>query len=330
MALLRDWWVFLASGGAMMLPLGLCAFLVGLQGLSLLDWFRRHPSSHAGSGPAPWMCEVLRHARGGNPDAAVVAERFAEIRASFLPRLRRRIRFLGVCVAAAPLLGLLGTILGMLSLFRGMGGDVGGVLGRTLAGGLDEALVTTFAGLSVAIPGGVLVFMSCSRLRRCEAALAQAESLCLGEALAAGRSGARVSVAARHSNGADPEAAADIDLSPMIDMVFILLIFFVVSATFAAPLEFSLDPAIPGNGSAAVAPRHLRVGAGGVFELDGVRIESAALEVELSGAAGAPLLVTPSQGSTVADLARVLDAAAAHGIEARLARDTASAGEGGR
>ena len=54
-------------------------------------------------------------------------------------------------VAAAPLLGLLGTVFGMIGLFLGLlehgAGDA-----ALLAGGIGEALITTAAGLCVAIP----------------------------------------------------------------------------------------------------------------------------------------------------------------------------------
>ena len=65
--------------------------------------------------------------------------------------LERYLTLLGTMASVSPLLGLLGTVFGMIEIFtvlvsRGAG-DVG-----ILAGGISEALITTAAGISVAIP----------------------------------------------------------------------------------------------------------------------------------------------------------------------------------
>ncbi len=65
--------------------------------------------------------------------------------------LERYLNTLGTIAAVAPLLGLLGTVVGMIKVFaeimtQGTGNA------SALAGGISEALITTAAGLSVAIP----------------------------------------------------------------------------------------------------------------------------------------------------------------------------------
>lgn len=67
--------------------------------------------------------------------------------------LRKNFRGLVVITAVSPLLGLLGTIFGMITAFRTVAASAD-ALGRTelLAGGIYEAMVTTAAGLIVAIP----------------------------------------------------------------------------------------------------------------------------------------------------------------------------------
>jgi len=65
--------------------------------------------------------------------------------------LERYLNTLGTIAAISPLLGLLGTVLGMIKVFtvittQGVGDP------EVLAGGISEALITTAAGLSVAIP----------------------------------------------------------------------------------------------------------------------------------------------------------------------------------
>ncbi|MFA6635886.1 MAG: MotA/TolQ/ExbB proton channel family protein [Candidatus Omnitrophota bacterium] len=67
-------------------------------------------------------------------------------------RMGKRVRTLGVVAHIAPLLGLLGTVTGMIRAFReiqSLGGDVNA---SVLAGGIWEALITTATGLAIAIP----------------------------------------------------------------------------------------------------------------------------------------------------------------------------------
>jgi biopolymer transport protein ExbB len=70
-------------------------------------------------------------------------------------RLQRYLSFLAICSAAAPLLGLLGTVTGIINTFElitvfGTGDP------KTLSSGISEALITTKFGLIVAIPALLL------------------------------------------------------------------------------------------------------------------------------------------------------------------------------
>ena len=67
-------------------------------------------------------------------------------------RLHQHIDVLATIVAAAPLLGFLGTVLGMIEAFKQIENLGGNVNASVLAGGIWEAMLTTAAGLSVAIP----------------------------------------------------------------------------------------------------------------------------------------------------------------------------------
>ncbi|MBV1932850.1 MAG: MotA/TolQ/ExbB proton channel family protein [Porticoccaceae bacterium] len=69
--------------------------------------------------------------------------------------LDRYITILGTVAAIAPLIGLLGTVVGMIKVFTAIMIEGTGNAG-VLAGGISEALITTAAGLSVAIPALVL------------------------------------------------------------------------------------------------------------------------------------------------------------------------------
>jgi biopolymer transport protein ExbB len=71
------------------------------------------------------------------------------------PRLEKLLPFLALSAAAAPLLGLLGTVTGMINTFN-MITVFGAGDPKTLAGGISEALITTEFGLVVAIPSLLL------------------------------------------------------------------------------------------------------------------------------------------------------------------------------
>lgn len=69
-----------------------------------------------------------------------------------LPILDAHINVLGICFTVAPLLGLLGTVAGMIASFKVMAQSGGGAKPDELAGGIAQALLTTAFGLIVAIP----------------------------------------------------------------------------------------------------------------------------------------------------------------------------------
>jgi biopolymer transport protein ExbB len=71
---------------------------------------------------------------------------------SNLSEARPGLRFLEVVVSVAPLLGLLGTVLGMISAFQALQASGARADPAVLAGGIWEALLTTAAGMGVAIP----------------------------------------------------------------------------------------------------------------------------------------------------------------------------------
>jgi biopolymer transport protein ExbB len=67
-------------------------------------------------------------------------------------KLLRKIEHLNMIANISPMLGLLGTVMGMVASFNQISVSVGGVDPRRLASGIFEALMTTVMGLIVAIP----------------------------------------------------------------------------------------------------------------------------------------------------------------------------------
>lgn len=86
-----------------------------------------------------------------NHDRVVMKEVIEESGRQVVSELERYLNTLGTIASITPLLGLLGTVIGMIKVFSAI--TAHGVGDPTiLAGGISEALITTAAGLSVAIP----------------------------------------------------------------------------------------------------------------------------------------------------------------------------------
>jgi biopolymer transport protein ExbB len=84
-----------------------------------------------------------------------------------------------ICVGAAPLLGLLGTVTGMLATFDALAGGAGGDKTMGLvAEGISEALVTTETGLLIALPGLFFQHQLARKHERYKAFLARLETVC--------------------------------------------------------------------------------------------------------------------------------------------------------
>jgi biopolymer transport protein ExbB len=78
---------------------------------------------------------------------------FARAANNEMQRFQRGLPILDTCITAAPLLGLLGTVAGMMATFGALGeGDIGASAGK-ITGGVGEALIATACGLVVAIIG---------------------------------------------------------------------------------------------------------------------------------------------------------------------------------
>lgn len=94
--------------------------------------------------------------RADIPETKVREEVF-RIGADYLERLRAWLRPLEVIASLAPLLGLFGTVLGMIEAFQQLQAAGSRVDPSLLSGGIWEALLTTAVGLAVAIPVVVIV-----------------------------------------------------------------------------------------------------------------------------------------------------------------------------
>jgi len=103
---------------------------------------------------------VLKHNRGKED----IREAIEDAGHLEIPRLERYLSALATCAHVAPLLGLLGTVAGMIKAFAQIQNLKGQVNPSDLAEGIGNALVTTAAGLTIAIPTLVLYNYFVSRV----------------------------------------------------------------------------------------------------------------------------------------------------------------------
>jgi biopolymer transport protein ExbB len=84
-------------------------------------------------------------------DAEVAELRITEAVLREVPRLERFQAFLRLAVAAGPLLGLIGTVVGMIITFQAIT-ESGSSDPRLMANGISQAMIATVLGLGIAIP----------------------------------------------------------------------------------------------------------------------------------------------------------------------------------
>lgn len=99
-----------------------------------------------GSGQCAQMLADVAAIDGGKAEKSAFLESRAGI---FMATLRDKLDYLGIVVTMAPLLGLLGTIVGMIGAFSIFNVEAGAPIAIT--GGIGEALIATATGLCVAI-----------------------------------------------------------------------------------------------------------------------------------------------------------------------------------
>ncbi|MEM7263976.1 MAG: MotA/TolQ/ExbB proton channel family protein [Planctomycetota bacterium] len=104
-------------------------------------------------------------------DRSVMDDAVQEALLHETPSFQKRLAFVALCAAVAPLMGLLGTVTGMITTFK-MVTIFGTSDPRFMAGGISEALITTQGGLYLAIPcllcRGILGSMADGALGRLE------------------------------------------------------------------------------------------------------------------------------------------------------------------
>jgi biopolymer transport protein ExbB len=171
--------IALAIDGLFMFALGIHIYLKlnekGYQSVPEKVWrhWVNHPSERRGT-----IGGLLDQVDGAQ-DLQQMSSFFQELQAVEISPFERDLKVMKVCVAAAPLLGLFGTVTGMLATFGALATGSGGEKTMALiAGGIFEALITTETGLILALPGIFFQYQLSRENERYKAFLAHLETVC--------------------------------------------------------------------------------------------------------------------------------------------------------
>ena len=161
------------SGGWLMVPILLCSIVATAISVERLWTLQRSRITPRNLLAQIWSsikandmdAQKLRELRGSSPMGQVLAagianakrsrdimkEAMEEAAGQIGHDLERYLTSLGIIASISPLIGLLGTVVGMIKVFTALMLEGAGNA-NVLAGGISQALITTAAGLSVAIP----------------------------------------------------------------------------------------------------------------------------------------------------------------------------------
>ena len=161
------------AGGWLMVPILLCSVIAAAISVERLWTLQRSRITPKNLLAQVWSAlktdsmdsQKLRELRGSSPLGQVLAagvanakrgrdvmkEAMEEAASQVSHDMERYLTSLGIIASISPLLGLLGTVVGMIKVFTALMLEGAGNA-NVLAGGISQALITTAAGLSVAIP----------------------------------------------------------------------------------------------------------------------------------------------------------------------------------
>ncbi|XOV71038.1 MAG: MotA/TolQ/ExbB proton channel family protein [Verrucomicrobiota bacterium] len=179
-------WNIWTAGGWTMIPLAILGLMTYSAAVRMFlyfssrdfhkigetEWMRwlKNPESAKGE-----IGEIIRYTQDEVGSVDEIHSRFAEVVVSKMPFIDRNITFINILVTAAPLIGLLGTVMGMLMTFQSIGAG-GGEMAEMMAAGISAALFPPEVGLCIALPGLLMVHLLKRKRDEYDAFLAKLES----------------------------------------------------------------------------------------------------------------------------------------------------------
>ena len=175
------------SGGWVMIPLCLLAILIYITGFEMFLFLRSYDLKiKANENLKSWILdpeqapkqakEIIRYTQENVTASKHLRSRFEEVEQSIIHKIDRKLIFLNTLVASAPLMGLLGTVIGMLGTFSAISSGGGSETVDMVAAGISEALITTQTGLFIALPGIFLILVIRRQKSSIESAILRLES----------------------------------------------------------------------------------------------------------------------------------------------------------
>ena len=184
------------DGGWVMIPLFILTIYIYYEATAVISYLNR--AKVAKTPPETWEGWVDHPEKGighiGDVIRFVLAEGFVSdrilkrleaVRNELIPGVNQKIITLSVLVTVSPLMGLLGTVIGMLTTFKGLATSSGQTV-DLVAEGISVALITTQTGLMVAIPGYIFISAVIRRRNQYVGFLAHLETLLVQECASKG------------------------------------------------------------------------------------------------------------------------------------------------
>ncbi len=171
--------------GYVIIALGIIALLIALYRIIVLSGVEAKVKRQAKDLKRPSLGNPLGRVLKvyqDNPDTdpESMELKLSEAMLKESPKINSLLMFIKIIAVVAPLLGLLGTVTGMIQTFQAItlygAGDP-----QTMAGGISQALVTTVLGLVVAIPTVFLHWFAAGRAKRVEELLEEHSAGLIGE-----------------------------------------------------------------------------------------------------------------------------------------------------
>jgi len=159
------------AGGILMYPLAALAFYLYFSGFEIC--FRMGRWNKICSNDSMFKCaynDFVKYEFSDSSKIKNIDKIFAHLRLSLMSGIERRILTLKILSAVAPLIGLLGTVVGMMICIASAADSV------RVADGISTALITTQAGLVVAIPAWIITMFATAQTQKLLINIARRES----------------------------------------------------------------------------------------------------------------------------------------------------------
>lgn len=177
------------AGGFAMTPIAVVTLVMFALGVN--SWLRLREKGFQSVPEKRWRLWIEKPDERRGPIGSLIdtvstsrnntelADAFNKVQVAEVKPFERDLRVMKVCVGLAPLLGLFGTVTGMLATFNALSeGSGGDQTMAMIAKGISEALITTEAGLVVALPGLFFQYLLARKFERYRAFLAHLETVC--------------------------------------------------------------------------------------------------------------------------------------------------------